>query len=52
MCKKGIPGAGHHVYADKPPIFNQWVNDVCTFADTDEQHNIKPENGTSTPKSK
>lgn len=29
-----ISGAGHHVYADKPDIFNKYVNDACTFSDT------------------
>ncbi|XP_044747235.1 (Lyso)-N-acylphosphatidylethanolamine lipase isoform X1 [Coccinella septempunctata] len=30
---KVIPGAGHHVYADKPEIFNQIVLDCCRVAD-------------------
>lgn len=50
MFAKAVPGAGHHVYADKPQIFNQWVNDACTMADTDEHLKIKPSNGTSSPK--
>lgn len=29
-----ITGAGHHVYADKPEIFNKYVNDACNFTDT------------------
>lgn len=46
---KALPGAGHHVYADKPQMFNQWVNEVCTMADTNEQPSIKSTNDTSTP---
>lgn len=29
-----ISGAGHHVYADKPEIFNKYVNDACNLTDT------------------
>lgn len=29
-----ITGAGHHVYADKPDIFNKYVNDACNLTDT------------------
>lgn len=28
-----INGAGHHVFADKPDIFNQHVNDACLACD-------------------
>lgn len=28
-----ITGAGHHVYADKPEIFNRYVNDACNLTD-------------------
>lgn len=26
-------GAGHHVYADKSDVFNNYVNKTCDFAD-------------------
>ncbi|KAL1513211.1 hypothetical protein ABEB36_002649 [Hypothenemus hampei] len=29
-----IPGAGHHVYADKPEQFNQIVLEACRYADS------------------
>lgn len=29
-----ISGAGHHVYADKPDIFNRYVNDACNLSDS------------------
>lgn len=28
-----IPKAGHHVYADRPDLFNQYVNEACEFSD-------------------
>lgn len=28
-----IAGAGHHLYADKPKMFNQIVNEVCKLTD-------------------
>ncbi|RZF38983.1 hypothetical protein LSTR_LSTR003726 [Laodelphax striatellus] len=32
-----IPGAGHHVYADKCDVFNKYVNEACaTFDKSDE----------------
>lgn len=31
-----ISGAGHHLYADKPKIFNQIVNEACDL--TDKNH--------------
>ncbi|XP_038211334.1 (Lyso)-N-acylphosphatidylethanolamine lipase isoform X4 [Zerene cesonia] len=30
-----INGAGHHIYLDKPDLFNKYVNEACTRADTD-----------------
>lgn len=28
-----ISGAGHHVYADKPEVFNKYVVEACNYAD-------------------
>lgn len=28
-----ISGAGHHIFADKPEVFNQFVNEACFFSD-------------------
>ncbi|XP_022832456.1 1-acylglycerol-3-phosphate O-acyltransferase ABHD5 isoform X2 [Spodoptera litura] len=48
-----INGAGHHVYLDKPELFNKFVLDACTRAD---EHDPRPalkavpaEPGTETP---
>ncbi|CAH4030342.1 (Lyso)-N-acylphosphatidylethanolamine lipase isoform X2 [Pieris brassicae] len=30
-----INGAGHHVYLDKPDLFNKYVNEACARADAD-----------------
>ncbi|XP_045501773.1 (Lyso)-N-acylphosphatidylethanolamine lipase isoform X2 [Colias croceus] len=30
-----INGAGHHIYLDKPDLFNKFVNEACTRADSD-----------------
>lgn len=32
-----ISGAGHHVYADKPEIFNKCVLDACAYYDNMQQ---------------
>lgn len=29
-----ITGAGHHVYADKPDVFNKCVLDACEYSDS------------------
>lgn len=29
-----VTGAGHHIFADKPEAFNQFVNEACRFTDT------------------
>lgn len=28
-----ISGAGHHIFADKPEVFNEYVNAACRFSD-------------------
>lgn len=28
-----ITGAGHHVFADKPELFNRYVNEACALSD-------------------
>lgn len=30
-----ITGAGHHVFADKPELFNRFVNEACALSDSD-----------------
>lgn len=30
---QAINGAGHHVFADKPDLFNTYVNDACFVCD-------------------
>lgn len=30
---QSIKGAGHHVYADNPEVFNKYVTDACLHAD-------------------
>lgn len=45
---KIISGAGHHVYADKPEIFNRYVNEACNLTDSSEDRTvavIKNKNG-------
>lgn len=50
---KTVTGAGHHVYADKPEIFNRYVNETCELykvaplsrfiresTESDEEHDI------------
>jgi len=43
---KTIMGAGHHVYADKSEIFNELVNEICQFAD---EQNDSEENDPKSP---
>lgn len=40
-----VNGAGHHVYADKPEVFNRYVNESCSH------HNISKLPSTKTPSS-
>lgn len=55
---KFVNGAGHHVYADKPDVFNRYVNEACemcklrqqsqfiresTESDEENERNILPE---------
>lgn len=35
-----IRGAGHHVYSDKPEIFNRFVNDACFLCDNMDGNQI------------
>ncbi|XP_072942593.1 1-acylglycerol-3-phosphate O-acyltransferase ABHD5 isoform X2 [Epargyreus clarus] len=37
-----INGAGHHVYLDKPEIFNKFVNDACAQADAEPRRARTP----------
>lgn len=37
-----ISGAGHHVYADKPELFNQIVAETCNIADGVNSRAIMP----------
>lgn len=30
-----INGAGHHVYLDKPEVFNRYVQEACLYSDKD-----------------
>lgn len=30
-----INGAGHHVYLDKPDVFNRYVQEACLYSDKD-----------------
>ncbi|XP_053614348.1 (Lyso)-N-acylphosphatidylethanolamine lipase isoform X2 [Plodia interpunctella] len=34
---QAINGAGHHVYLDKPDLFNKFVLEACAIADNNEQ---------------
>lgn len=29
-----ITGAGHHIFADKPELFNRYVNEACVLSDS------------------
>lgn len=33
MNTQVISGAGHHIFADKPDVFNDYVNSACRFSD-------------------
>ncbi|XP_065368437.1 (Lyso)-N-acylphosphatidylethanolamine lipase isoform X1 [Calliphora vicina] len=50
---KTVTGAGHHVYADKPEVFNRYVNETCDLykrkpqpplirdaTESDEEHDV------------
>ncbi|XP_055380468.1 (Lyso)-N-acylphosphatidylethanolamine lipase isoform X2 [Condylostylus longicornis] len=49
-----INGAGHHVYADKPSVFNQYVLEACGDNDSklDEEKNLSNISNTSTDSQK
>lgn len=34
-----ISGAGHHIFADKPEVFNEYVNAACRFGDELPENN-------------
>jgi abhydrolase domain-containing protein 4 len=41
---KLVSGAGHHVYADKPELFNNYVNEIVELIDAhDETDQSYPE---------
>lgn len=33
FCSQVISGAGHHIFADKPEVFNDYVNAACRISD-------------------
>lgn len=35
---KIVTGAGHHVYADKPDVFNRYVNETCDIYKVSSGH--------------
>lgn len=35
-----ISGAGHHIFADKPEIFNRFVSEACHYSDNLPEHSI------------
>lgn len=37
---KTVTGAGHHVYADKPEVFNRYVNETCDLYKTQPQARV------------
>ena len=40
-----VNGAGHHVYADAPDEFNQYVKEACAFVDLATNQEKSPLNG-------
>ncbi|XP_022226806.2 (Lyso)-N-acylphosphatidylethanolamine lipase isoform X1 [Drosophila obscura] len=39
---KIVTGAGHHVYADKPDVFNRYVNETCDMYKVPDSNLITP----------
>lgn len=37
---QSVNGAGHHVFADKPDLFNAFVNEACFLADSYDDKEI------------
>lgn len=35
-----VTGAGHHVHADRPEVFNELVNSVCSLVDDGEDRDF------------
>lgn len=36
-----ISGAGHHIFADKPEVFNDYVNAACRFSDSLPENDLR-----------
>lgn len=52
LLLKLVSGAGHHVYADKPDLFNNYVNEIVELVDThDETDKSYPESVNSAQES-
>lgn len=37
---QAVNGAGHHVFADKPELFNAFVNEACFLADSYDDKDV------------
>lgn len=43
-----IPGAGHHVHADQPEVFNEVVNRICDVCDNGRDREMNRLNSSDT----